>query len=84
VIIYGVYVTPEHRGARRDVATLLFDAVISWSREVGKAQEITLSAHERNDRALAFYRRYGFVDTGGRIPYDLDESASIIELRYEG
>ena len=84
VTIYAVYVTPAHRGARRGVASLLFDAVIGWSREVGAAQEIRLSVHERNDRAHAFYRRYGFVDTGERTAYILDDSASLIEMRYEG
>lgn len=84
MIIYGVYVTPDHRGASRGVASLLFDAVIRWAREVGGAREITLSVHEENDRAHAFYRRYGFVDTGERIPYNLDESASLVVMRYEG
>jgi ribosomal protein S18 acetylase RimI-like enzyme len=82
--IYGVYVTPSHRGASRGVASLLFDAVVRWAREAGGAREIRLSVHEENDRAHAFYRRYGFVDTGERIPYILDESASLIEMRYEG
>jgi ribosomal protein S18 acetylase RimI-like enzyme len=84
MIIYSVYVTPAHRGAHRGVASLLLDGVIRWSREVAGAREITLSVHETNDRAHAFYQRYGFVDTGGLIPYVLDESASLIEMRYEG
>ena len=84
MIIYSVYVTPAHRGGRRGVASLLLDGVIRWSREVAGAREITLSVHETNDRAHAFYQRYGFVDTGGLIPYVLDESASLVEMRYEG
>ena len=83
-VIYSVYVTPDHRGAQRGVASLLFDAVIAWAREVGGADVVTLSVHERNDRAHAFYRRYGFVDTGATMPYVLDESASLIVMRYEG
>lgn len=84
MIIYGVYVTPDHRGTSRGVASLLFDAVIRWAREVGGAQELTLAVHEENDRAHAFYRRYGFVDTDDRITYNLDESASLIVMRYAG
>lgn len=84
LVIYGVYVSPEHRGPRLGVASLLFDAVIKWAREVGGADVVTLSVHERNDRAHAFYRRYGFVETGETMPYNLDESASLIWMRYQG
>jgi ribosomal protein S18 acetylase RimI-like enzyme len=84
LVVYSVYVTPAHRGARHGVAAKLLDAAIAWAREVGKAQSVTLSVHERNDRAHAFYRRYGFVDTGETIPYVLDESASLIMMRHEG
>lgn len=84
LVIYGVYVTPDHRGTRLGVASLLFEAVISWAREVGGADVITLSVHERNERAHAFYRRYGFVDTGERTPYNLDETALLVEMRYRG
>jgi ribosomal protein S18 acetylase RimI-like enzyme len=82
-VVYSVYVTPDRRGSRHGVASLLFDVVIAWAREVG-ADIVTLSVHERNDRAHAFYRRYGFVDTGETMSYVLDESASLIVMRYEG
>ena len=82
--VYGVYVSPEHRGPKLGVASLLFDAVIRWAREAGGADVVTLSVHERNERAHAFYRRYGFVDTGEITPYNLDEAASLIWMRYEG
>lgn len=83
MVIYGVYVSPGHRGPQLGVATLLFDAVIQWARETG-ADAITLSVHERNERAHAFYRRYGFVDTGERMPYNLDETTALIWMRYHG
>jgi len=83
-VVYSVYVTPDHRGAGRGVASLLFDAAIAWAREVGGADVVTLSVHERNDRAHAFYRRYGFVDTGETLSYVLDEAAALIVMRYEG
>jgi ribosomal protein S18 acetylase RimI-like enzyme len=83
MVIYGVYVSPSHRGPRLGVATLLFDAVIQWARETG-ADAITLSVHAQNERAHAFYRRYGFVDTGETMPYNLDETVSLIWMRYHG
>lgn len=83
LVVYGVYVSPDHRGAKLGVASLLFDAVIRWAREAGGADVVTLTVHERNDRAHAFYRRYGFADTGATEPYSLDNTASLIEMRYE-
>jgi len=83
MVIYGVYVSPDHRGPKLGVATQLFDAVIRWARDLG-ADVITLSVHERNERAHAFYRRYGFVDTGETMPYNLDETATLIWMRYHG
>lgn len=80
-VIYSVYVSPGHRGAARGVASALFDAVVAWARGAGAAV-ITLSVHEDNRRALAFYRRYGFVATGEKRPYTLDETASLILMRY--
>ncbi|HEU5354674.1 MAG TPA: GNAT family N-acetyltransferase [Actinocrinis sp.] len=84
MVIYGVYVSPEHRGPNLGVATLLFDSVIRWARESCGADVLTLSVHERNERAHAFYRRYGFVDTGETMPYNLDETAALIWMRYHG
>lgn len=82
MVIYGVYVSPKHRGPQLGVASLLFDSVIRWAREDCGADVVTLSVHERNERAHAFYRRYGFTDTGASTAYNLDETASLIEMRY--
>lgn len=84
LVVYGVYVSPAYRGRHNGVTSLLFDTVIRWAREVGGADVVTLSVHERNERAHAFYRRYGFADTGATTPYNLDETASLIEMRYNG
>lgn len=82
-VVYAVYVSPAHRGARLGVAAQLFDHAIAWARDAAGARSITLSVHERNQRAHAFYRRYGFVETGASMPYILDESARLIWMRLE-
>ena len=39
-----------------------------------------LYVHEHNPRAHAFYRRYGFTETGATMPYDLDPGQVEIEM----
>ena len=82
-VLYAVYVSPAHRGAGPGVATLLFDHTIAWARDAVGARSITLSVHERNQRAFAFYRRYGFAETGASMPYELDASEKLIWMRLE-
>jgi ribosomal protein S18 acetylase RimI-like enzyme len=82
-VVYGVYVTPGFRGPGLNTATRLFDTAISWARLTGGAEVISLEVHEKNDRARAFYRRYGFVETGETKPAVLHKPASLIVMRYE-
>jgi ribosomal protein S18 acetylase RimI-like enzyme len=70
----AVYVTPS---ARR--AGLLVDAAVRWGRAQG-ALSLHLEVHEDNARAQAAYRRLGFVLTGRRRPYPLDETAHELEM----
>lgn len=82
VVVFAVYVDPAHRGRDRGVSTLLIDAVIGWAGTALPGAEIILGVHERNARAHAFYRRYGFVEDGRAIPYNLDETATILLMEY--
>jgi ribosomal protein S18 acetylase RimI-like enzyme len=54
----SVWVGPEGRG--RGIGDLLLDAVESWARRSG-ALAIRLAVLPGNDRAVALYRRHGFV-----------------------
>lgn len=82
LVVYAVYVDPARRGREHGVSGLLFDHVIGWAgREFPDAQ-VCLGVHERNDRAAAFYRRYGFVDTGRAVPYNLDAGAAILIMDF--
>ena len=61
--LVGMWVSPKSRGT--GVADQLVSAVCELARQSGFAS-VTLWVTEMNGRARAFYRRLGFVPTGGR------------------
>jgi ribosomal protein S18 acetylase RimI-like enzyme len=69
-VLNELYVRPEHRGA--GVADDLVDAAL----EVARGQDlpmdrIVLDVDGENERARAFYRRYGFEEWGGMVAREL-------------
>jgi RimJ/RimL family protein N-acetyltransferase len=76
--LVSVFVDPAHRGG--DLADRLLAEVLAWARTRPGASGITLHVHERNLRAQAFYRRWGFVENGVRVPYVLDTTAEELEM----
>jgi ribosomal protein S18 acetylase RimI-like enzyme len=52
-------VAPEFRG--QGIAQKLMDAALTW---IGPHAAVQLGVIHFNERALAFYRKYGFEDTG--------------------
>lgn len=76
--VFGVWVAPAHRGG--PAAGLLIDAIAAWARDELGAPELALEVNETNARALAFYRRRGFVATGRSRPYPNDPSLAELEL----
>jgi ribosomal protein S18 acetylase RimI-like enzyme len=81
--IHGVYVAPAHRGRQAGLAARLMEAGIEWARDNTDASWLTLGVHEDNARARAFYRRFGFKDTGKVVPFVLDPSKRIHILGYD-
>ena len=65
--VVSVYVRPEHRGT--GAAEQLLRSAIGWTWENSKAERIRLWVHGDNPRAEAFYRRIGFVRTGGTMAF---------------
>ena len=55
----AIYVDKEHHG--RGIAQQLMDKIIEWS---DPNQPIDLEVASYNERAKAFYRKYGFEETG--------------------
>ncbi len=70
--LHQLYVDEAAKG--RGVAAALIEWGIAWARE--RASILYLSVFTENDRAQAFYRRYGFVDVGRnafRVGNHIDE-----------
>ena len=55
---------------------------MEWARGTD-AGVIRLDANEVNTRALAFYRRHGWVETGKLAPFRNDPSVMLVEMAYE-
>jgi ribosomal protein S18 acetylase RimI-like enzyme len=72
--LVSVYVGPAHRGSGllERLATTVFD----WARERGST-EIRLEVAKENARAVAAYRRLGFVPTGRTQPHPLYPDVSV-------
>ncbi|WP_418957881.1 GNAT family N-acetyltransferase [Streptomyces tritici] len=81
--IVGVYVRPEARGADKGVTEALFRAGVEWSWSLPEPviQRVRLYVHQDNERAAAFYRRFGFVATGERVA--MPGTDGVWELEHE-
>jgi ribosomal protein S18 acetylase RimI-like enzyme len=63
--LYSMWVEPGARGT--GVAGAIVAAVVEWAREAGYPV-LGLGVTTTNARAIALYRRLGFVDSGRRFP----------------
>lgn len=63
--VVGVYVRPEHRAT--GLAEEVFRAAEEWACGRPYVRRILLHVHEHNPRAESFYRRMGYVRTGGFV-----------------
>ncbi|MFE9773802.1 GNAT family N-acetyltransferase [Streptomyces sp. NPDC005931] len=78
--LVGVYVRPELRGS--GVTEALFDAALEWAWGRG-AERVRLIVHPENTRALRFYRRAGFVESGVTVPLDGEPGVREVEMVVE-
>jgi GNAT superfamily N-acetyltransferase len=69
VMMVAMWVDPVARG--NGIAEALTDALIGWARVEGYPRMV-LWVYDVNPRAAAFYRRYGFADTGRTEVFDKD------------
>ena len=69
--IMGVFIRPEHRGGGdAGVAVRLVRASCEWAHAEFGAAWAVLDVRDDNARAIAFYRRLGFADSGIRLHSD--------------
>jgi RimJ/RimL family protein N-acetyltransferase len=61
VATLGMAVSDEWRG--RGVGSALLAAALDWARRVG-VEKMALTVFPDNDRAIALYRKFGFVEEG--------------------
>ena len=71
------WVAPECRG--QGVGEALVASVCEWAAAQGVTQ-LQAWVVEDNHRALAFYRRVGFSETGRRLPHEPDPKKQVIML----
>jgi len=74
VEIMGVFVRPEHRGGGDSgVAARMVRESCDWANTEFGAAWAVLDVRDDNPRALAFYRKLGFTDSGIRLPSEAVE-----------
>jgi ribosomal protein S18 acetylase RimI-like enzyme len=79
-VLISVYVAAAYRGT--GLADRLLSGAVDAAASELAAGILQLGVHEDNTRALGFYARHGFQDTGRREAYPLDTSKKeiIMEL----
>jgi GNAT superfamily N-acetyltransferase len=65
VMVYQVWVAPEHRG--RGIAQALLERLIGWARERGAAR-MELGVTAGDSPAVRLYERLGFEANGAPVP----------------
>lgn len=75
--LVGVYVAPKARG-RHGVFDAMLNLVEEWAHEHGTT--LRLEVHEDNHRAIAAYRKRGFIETGQWVEYPLAPGGRELEM----
>jgi RimJ/RimL family protein N-acetyltransferase len=62
---FGMGMLPRVRS--RGLGTLLLNRLIAWAQEVPQLEKINLRVISNNPRAMALYRKLGFLEEGRRV-----------------
>lgn len=71
------WVSPAHRG--QGLGEALIEAVLDWAARLGVG-EVQAWVMADGDRAVGFYKKIGFRETGGRQPLTLGSPRDIVLL----
>jgi len=77
--LYGLFVTPSARGT--NAAKLLMQALAQWCRDEG-GESLNLFVTVSQERAIAFYEKIGFVETGEGRSMHRDESLKLQRMEW--
>ena len=75
--ILMMWVAPRQRGT--GIAKGLLENLLDWSRET-EFNRVTLAVTESNQRAIQFYKTFGFSEFGGKVEIDTDRNLYGIEM----
>src|SRR5665811_1059008 len=77
-VLTGVYVSPDYRGRQCGVADALLDEVEDWACRTSDL--LRLYVYENSTRAIGFYRRRDFRETGRRRAITLEPDGHTLEM----
>jgi len=77
-VLTGVYVSPDYRGRQCGVADALLDEVEDWACRTSDL--LRCYVYENSTRAIGFYRRRDFRETGRRRAITLEPDGHTLEM----
>ena len=77
-VLTGVYVSSDYRGRQCGIADALLDEVEDWACRT--SDRLRLFVYENSPRAIGFYRRRDFRETGRRRAIALDPGGHTLEM----
>lgn len=75
----AIYVAKEHHG--KGIAQKLMDEIIAWA---DQSRPLQLNVATYNERAKAFYRKYGFKEVDGSEHKIYDDTVPVITMIRKG
>ncbi len=78
--LFGLFVSPRARGT--NAARLLMEALAQWCRDEG-GESLNLFVTQSQQRAIAFYKKVGFVETGEGRSMNRDESLRLQRMEWK-